>query len=388
MVMKMKPIYIKGENIMSKKLEPMDLIICDDCNEHFEPCDLTETDDGFLCEDCLDFSHFECSECSTITSNDEKFFHGEKWFCESCFNDLFSSCDDCNETIYSENLIETENGSVCEICYRNNYFECESCENVYSTNDANIGSDDLPYCYDCYNDLFLQCDDCGRTMYREDAHYSENDDCYYCSNCYNDNRRCRSEWIYPYDYKPYDDEMVKHLAVNEKTESSKKHLFFGIEIEMENKGDCANNDLDNMLREVCLKEKRSLYYFKEDGSLNNGFELVTMPMSYNYVQSKFSEFDSILKNFSGNGFRSYNTSTCGIHIHITKDAISHLQLYKMLKLFYENPSFILKFSRRKEVDFNSWSTLEDREGEENSIVLKVLTYLIGIPSNLESLEEH
>ena len=53
--------------------------------------------------------------------------------------------------------------------------------------------------------------------------------------------------------------------------------------------------------------------------------------------------------------RSYNTESCGMHVHMSKNAFTGLHLYKFTRMFYHNPAFILRMSRRKSVRFNQWS---------------------------------
>jgi len=59
-------------------------------------------------------------------------------------------------------------------------------------------------------------------------------------------------------------------------------------------------------------------YLKEDGSLSNGFEIVSHPHSLEAFRKDFnwSSF-ARLRNI---GLRSWDTSTCGIHIHVSRNA--------------------------------------------------------------------
>jgi hypothetical protein len=57
---------------------------------------------------------------------------------------------------------------------------------------------------------------------------------------------------------------------------------------------------------------------KDDGSLNDGFEIVTHPHTLEAYQTDFNwEFISKLKR---GGFRSWNTDTCGLHVHVSRTA--------------------------------------------------------------------
>jgi hypothetical protein len=57
---------------------------------------------------------------------------------------------------------------------------------------------------------------------------------------------------------------------------------------------------------------------KDDGSLSDGFEIVTHPHTLSDYQTNFNwEFTSKLKR---EGFRSWNTDTCGLHVHVSRTA--------------------------------------------------------------------
>jgi hypothetical protein len=57
---------------------------------------------------------------------------------------------------------------------------------------------------------------------------------------------------------------------------------------------------------------------KDDGSLNDGFEVVTHPHTLEAYQREFNwEFIPQLKR---QGYRSWNTETCGLHVHVSRTA--------------------------------------------------------------------
>jgi hypothetical protein len=57
---------------------------------------------------------------------------------------------------------------------------------------------------------------------------------------------------------------------------------------------------------------------KDDGSLNDGFEVVTHPHTLDAYQRDFN-WDFILK-LKNQGYRSWNTDTCGLHVHVSRTA--------------------------------------------------------------------
>jgi hypothetical protein len=134
-------------------------------------------------------------------------------------------------------------------------------------------------------------------------------------------------------------------------------LKLGIELEME--------ILSDRTEETVITKKlydvdgaRGLFYFKHDGSLRHGFELVTEPCTIKYLYSNKQIFDSVLDKAVNLGCRSYDTETCGLHVHMSKAAFKSLHLYKFMKMFYDHPAFILKISQRKADNIERWAQVE------------------------------
>lgn len=101
-----------------------------------------------------------------------------------------------------------------------------------------------------------------------------------------------------------------------------KNLVFGIELEME-----ARDDIESVLSELSAPVGNQ-YIVKEDGSLSNGCELVSMPMSLE--AHRLHNWGSILTDSLRSVARSANTSTCGFHVHINRAALKPLTVGKML----------------------------------------------------------
>lgn len=143
---------------------------------------------------------------------------------------------------------------------------------------------------------------------------------------------------------------------------SKEKLFFGIEIEMEANRDNYNyEERDETIQEFSdfIDEQYGKYWYcKTDGSLECGLEVVSHPFSFEYYTKYKNEFiqpilnEAILKEFD-----SYNTITCGQHIHIT-NRFNTFHLYKLLHFVHKNKEFIDGISQRKnKLDFERWCRL-------------------------------
>lgn len=153
-----------------------------------------------------------------------------------------------------------------------------------------------------------------------------------------------------------------------------KDLLVGFELEVES----ANEDPYYGAKKLQLVMDN--IYIKHDGSIRNGFEIVTHPMSYDYIKS----YDwSPMFVLSKHGYKSYNTDSCGLHVHLSRKSFTLLHLYKFMSFFYNpfNTNFLYKLSRRKEDRLNQWSStssygdssrfrkaiIKDVKGHRNSV---------------------
>jgi hypothetical protein len=104
------------------------------------------------------------------------------------------------------------------------------------------------------------------------------------------------------------------------------------------------------------KNKLGLFYAKHDSSLSYGFEIVSHPFTWGFMTKNRSAFEPIF-DLRQMGVTSYNTSTCGMHVHMSRRAFSHSQILKFIKMFYNNPTFTFRLSRRNHSSFDCYSSL-------------------------------
>jgi hypothetical protein len=105
-------------------------------------------------------------------------------------------------------------------------------------------------------------------------------------------------------------------------------------------------------------------YLKNDGSLNQGMELVTHPMSYdfytNYAEILWSTVEQLRTNYH---MRSGDTSTCGIHIHISRTGFSGgAHMHRFLNLVYSNERLFSKLAGRHS---DRWAKFDDVQRWDN-----------------------
>ena len=158
--------------------------------------------------------------------------------------------------------------------------------------------------------------------------------------------------VHQYSYKP-----VPEYKDTRDVVTPGKKLFMGFELEVE----VANGDYydvsDNLEHEISRKDpdRRGFFYCKEDGSLDDGFEVVSHPMTWDWIKAKRDLIVSTLKYLEEHGAKSYDTSTCGLHIHVSKSALGKRTLQRMLEFVFSNPGLILKISRRQQTKLDEWA---------------------------------
>lgn len=152
--------------------------------------------------------------------------------------------------------------------------------------------------------------------------------------------------IHSYSYKP-----TPRFKVGG-GEDATATTYFGIELEVDQRND---QELD---RGLVPDIAHPLFYCKDDGSLNNGVELVSHPGTSKWWEEQRGNVESILQRISRLGFRSHEVETCGMHIHVSNSAFeSSMHMYRFLHLIYRFPSLALLVSQRQRRRLNQWATL-------------------------------
>jgi hypothetical protein len=349
------------ENLAPLEDQDIDMSECPICLTSFDEGDGNETEDGLVCDSCYE-DYSRCHSCEDIFKNDDMSSdsHGHR-HCQSCYDDLdhCESCDDVGNDL-SLTRINTRNGEECwcEGCADNNSFYCDNCNEYFSDWHCNyevrrIGR----VCESCRDNIgTFECQECNDEW--PDSYCANPDDDsedYICNTC-NENG---GGHIHSYSYKP---RAKFHKADNEHVKDTNQ-LYFGIELEVERNG--SSTDKGSMAKLI----EHDSYYLKNDGSLSDGFEIVTHPLTFSYIQqNKSIIFSKMLSLLSSNGYRSYDSDTCGMHIHLSKKAFGTWQLYRFIKFFVDNKDFVTYISQRKSEQLNKWATIE--EENDNAIIYK------------------
>jgi hypothetical protein len=172
--------------------------------------------------------------------------------------------------------------------------------------------------------------------YQDDEEADES----YCDDCDRYGCTCRSNestrgTLRSYSYRP-----VPSFY-------GKGPLFLGMELELE------TTDFDSTL-DVAGRSFGDLAYFKEDGSLQCGFEIVTHPMSYAYAADNFP-YEALADLRTAGGF--IREASNGIHVHVSRAGFTGpCHMYQWMKLLYRNENMVSRLARRRSSEWASFDS--------------------------------
>ncbi len=245
--------------------------------------------------------------------------------CERC--DIVGSINDEFHTV--------DNNNWCGSCTGNNAYWCEYCEEYNSRGTSYIVDRRESWCIDCTSNAYY-CDLCDE--YNADG----------CDNCIDNCDDDGNRIIHDYSYRP--DAIFHSTDKNER-------LFFGIEIEVESGRTYTVQESAAFAHGL---EALDLAYLKSDGSLDDGFEIVTHPMSHDFFKNEATElWDTLEKLRSWYKVKAWDTRTCGLHIHISRTGFTNgVHMHNFLNLIYSNQTFYETMAGRSS---SQWAKFDDVE---------------------------
>ncbi len=267
-----------------------------------------------------------CCICGEELSPDEVYRFNNRVYCLDCFEDETVVCDDCGERIYSGDAVTDSNNTLCR---------------------------------DCFNESYYYCEECGCIIHSDNAYYMDNDEFEeypYCYSCYRRIKKDRG--IHDYSYKP---DPIFYGEGN---------MVIGVELE----ADCGGFDNDNAkeVLEIANKDKEDRLYIKSDGSIDDGFELVSHPMTLDYHKNEMP-WESIMKKLIHMGYKSHQAGTCGLHCHVNRNALGEdfeareAAIGRILYFVEHHWNEILKFSRRTEAQMDRWAARYDNNSKPKKL---------------------
>lgn len=205
------------------------------------------------------------------------------------------------------------------------------------------------------------CEGCGRILSDERAFISEYNGEIYCNCCYD-------------EHKPNSPIQRYHESKGTLEFRDLGELYpvyyRGLEIEIE-------TELNENVYDVLRNADPLLFCFEEDGSLKNGFEIITAPMSRAYWRElgflKVEKIINDLKEVSNP--RAWNGGRCGLHIHFNRREISNPAQRFLKRFMVENHNFIAKISGRDSFEYCRKPVYDDYEVDSNNEIYNYSRYL-------------
>ena len=204
------------------------------------------------------------------------------------------------------------------------------------------------YSHEYLNENTNCCEGCGDQRWDDDL-----DGDGYCTHCseseddddYDGGCSTSRNIIYPYSDK----------SIASKMPEGKGPLFFGIELEVEVKrGFHIQPEIDKIYQHFT----HDYIILKHDASLDSerGFEMVTRPDTLDVHLRKWTGFiEDASKRMT-----SWTNGNCGMHVHMTRAALSQLQLGKMLVWVnhHNNAALVKTIAGRTFEQMNDWCKRE------------------------------
>ena len=283
-------------------------------------------DGDIVCAECTLY----CESCSTLMANDDALCNDDHVYCGDCA----TRCGNCSEVEHDDNVHRIGRELWCEGCYENHTFYCESCSESYPEYWNNYYVEESTYCESCYESECYYCDDC-------DEYRVNGNDCE-CDGISGSARQpcgCRG-FIHNYSCKP-------NLEFKG---TSRKGVYMGFELEMEIRG--SSDDLQEAAR-FASNALLPIAILKSDASIGrdgySGFELVTQPHSHTeYRDNSALLWNTIETLRTSHKARSWDTNTCGLHIHVSRAGFSSgAHIHRFIAFIYHNSEMMMKFAGRK-----------------------------------------
>ena len=326
---------------------------------------------------------------------------------QHCDGTVTSEILDLNPTIVMDEAVSYEDyviGCVSDMIRWEAYHvaECtnvEKCEitgfyfpksKLVELNDGRKCRSTLAYYFETYNDYYLISESEQHYVRDEDGeHYTRAPSSYFSGLCYCSRCGCYIEldnWDEDYEMCIFCAE-TRFGVIDGYTESHKRPVVlfgeykdedsfvgFGFELEVDCDSETSAKN-DRVARGLCDYaglEKNEMRY-AHDGSLNHGFECISQPHTVKDFWLKHEKWQRMLKYLVDNGYKSHDTETCGLHVHVSRLMFGSTKeqqdeaIAKVYTFFDENWRNLVRVSRRRNFSYcdkNKLDSAVDNEVQE------------------------
>ena len=246
--------------------------------------------------------------------------------------------------------------SLCPTCLEEHTCVCDRCgDRIWVSDSHSDGSTTV--CNDCFDRHYDTCAGCGRIFPYDDLYYSDDDSDGYCAECYQRRQEERGG-VQSYYYKP--DPIFYGSGPR----------FLGVELEIDDGGESDRNANDLMRTG---NRDHDHIYIKHDGSLDDGLEIVTHPMSLDYHRTQMP-WREIVDRAKALHYTSHKAGTCGLHVHVNRSSLGRTcrqqdDTIARILFFVENHwNELLRFSRRTPAQMDRWAARYGRKDDPKSVL--------------------
>lgn len=255
-------------------------------------------------------------------------------------------CARCNRHVPERYTVEGIDGEICYTCRNMHSFRCANCRARYVSGSGDCGPvvvDGLNWCNDCADNDAFECESCDSLISPDGRCCPDEDYCHSCCTC-----RAVDGLIRYYSYRPRPEFR------------GTGPLFLGLEVEISFTSSGISRA--HGVRSLHDADRHGVLYFKEDGSVSDGFEAVTHPMSLAWAQENMPW--AAFQRLSDDGVES--NDGCGIHVHVSRDGFGDpkkkgsrdAHMYRWLKFFYRSRDQLELLARR---DSDRWGAFSKTE---------------------------
>ena len=179
------------------------------------------------------------------------------------------------------------------------------------------------------SELFETCPECRRVYLKADHMICESGKCLNCE-CQN---------IRIYHYHGWNEGFTPHYVEGENRRTT---VTFGTEVETQ--GPDSNKRF--------VAPYQDIWHLERDGSIGAGFEMISQPMSLEYVKAHKDDFEKMFNDLQNNGQRGHDASDCGLHVHINRGAFKDDKAIQRFKaMVHGMRAQMEKFARRTSSEY-------------------------------------
>lgn len=121
-------------------------------------------------------------------------------------------------------------------------------------------------------------------------------------------------------------------------ENETDNFMLGFELEVEKKCSSSVPTTLNEMADIIEENFGDLFVFERDGSLRNGFEIISHPFTLGWYKENIETFIRLLEMLENEGFMSHNSGRCGLHFHFNRESLGFTskELKKLQEMGYSN----------------------------------------------------